>query len=58
LPRANLGDVTVDDQDPRARHVAPPTASSLPSTAARKMRSSSAASTGMGLPPAEGSIAA
>src|SRR5258708_6224843 len=58
LAGANLGDVAVDDQDTRACHAAPSTAARLPSTAARKMRSSCAASTGMGLPPADGSTAA
>src|SRR6267154_468835 len=58
LPRANLGDVAVDDQDSRTGHRPPSTAARSPVTAARKMRSSCAASTGIGLPPAEGSIAA
>src|ERR1700722_18275734 len=58
LPRANLGDVAVDHQDPRAGHAALTTASSRPSTAARKMDSNCEALTGMGLPPADGSIAA
>jgi len=57
LPVANRGDVAVDHQDSRA-HAALPTASSLPATAARKMFSNCAASIGMGLPPADGSIAA
>src|SRR5580658_5415766 len=58
LPGANLGDVAVDDQDRRGVHAAPAASPRVPFTAARKMRSRAAASTGIGLPPADGSIAA
>src|ERR1017187_2269011 len=58
LPCANPADITVDDQYPRSAHAALTTAPRLPSTAARKIRSRVAASTGIGLPPADGSSAA